>query len=1009
MGFLMMRTFTLALAALLACASAAAARPKIRALIVDGQNNHNWREGSPVMKRALEATGLFTVDVATAPPEKSDLGGFKPDFAAYQVIVDNYNGDEWPTATRQAFLDYVKGGGGLVVVHAADNAFGNWEEFNKVIGLGGWGDRTETSGAYLFWRDGKVVRAQMPGFSGHHGRQHPYQVTAREPAHPILRGLPPVWMHTRDELYDSLRGPGENLEVLATAYSDPATGGTGRDEPALFTIGYGRGRVFHTILGDNATTMECVGFVTTLTRGAEWAATGAVTQKVPADFPTATRTRSRVGLNQAPVPEVPAGLDKSNVVWSAPSEDAHGSMPLGNGDVSVNAWMEKTGDLVFYVGKSDAWSDSARLLKIGRVRVRFTPNPFLNGFRQELKLRDGAVEISGSGGRLRLWVDANQPVVRLQAESAVKFTARATAEIWRTGERTLSEAESDSAREPGTIVELADHVVEDNAQRTLWYHRNEKSIWASTVQGQGVTGFAGKDPLLGRTFGAMLEKSPSAGTKHVISVHVLGGQPASAEEWLRELRREAAFANANGVEAAWTAHRRWWSTFWTKSWIRVGGTAEAETVTRGYTLERYMNACAGRGGAPIKFNGSTFVVDSRATAKKPAFDADYRQWGGPYWFQNTRLLYWPMTASSDFDLMLPLFNMYRDALPLAEARTRAYYNHAGAFFPETMYFWSSYAGADYTYKGDRSAKPAGYVMNPYIRYYWQGGIELVAMMLDYFDYTEDRAFLRDTLLPVATSVMEFYDQHYARANGKLAIEPAQSLETWWVARDPLPEVAGLGFVLDRLVAAKDEFIPAARREQWRRLRGELPEIPMRDGAAGRVLSPAAWFEPKRSNIENPELYAIFPYRVFGVEKPELEMARRSFAARERKGAYCWHQDDIQAAYLGLAEEAARMVAARFASSDAGSRFPAFWGPNHDYIPDMDHGGAGQSALQAMLVQAEGKKIVLLPAWPKQWDAEFKLRAPGNTTVEGVVRAGKLESLKVQPAARAKDVVQMEAQ
>ncbi|MCX6624058.1 MAG: hypothetical protein NTY38_23945, partial [Acidobacteria bacterium] len=310
----------------------------------------------------------------------------------------------------------------------------------------------------------------------------------------------------------------------------------------------------------------------------------------------------------------------------------------------------------------------------------------------------------------------------------------------------------------------------------------------------------------------------------------------------------------------------------------------------------------------------------------------------------------------------------------------------------------------------REGKAASWVTNPYIRYYWQGGVELVAMMLDYFAFTGDRVFLSDTLLPMADGVLEFYDRHYGRDSaGKLHFEPAQSLETWWVSTNPLPEVAGLRFVLEQLLAIPDSGISGQQRAGWRKLRSELPPLPMRDGMGGRILSPAEKFENNRKNSENPELYAIFPYRIFGAGKPELEMARLSFAGRQTKHAHCWHQDDAQAAYLGLAQQARNLVAQRFARRDAGSRFPGFWGPNNDYTPDFDHGGVGQIALHAMLLQYDGDKIILLPSWPREWDVEFKLRAPKNTTIEGTLRNGKLEQLRVTPAARGKDVVQMEPQ
>jgi type 1 glutamine amidotransferase len=221
------------------------------------------------------------------------MTGFKPAFSECQVIVLNYNGDAWPEETRRAFVDYVQSGGGVVIVHAADNSFPDWKEFNEIIGLGGWGGRNEKSGPYARFVDGKLVRDNSPGAGGSHGQQHAFVVETRAPQHPIMEGLPSKWLHNKDELYDRLRGPGVHMEVLATAYSDKAKGGSGYNEPMLMTITFGQGRIFHTTLGHSPEAMKCAGFITTLQRGAEWAATGKVTQKVPEDFPTAEQLRLR--------------------------------------------------------------------------------------------------------------------------------------------------------------------------------------------------------------------------------------------------------------------------------------------------------------------------------------------------------------------------------------------------------------------------------------------------------------------------------------------------------------------------------------------------------------------------------------------------------------------------------------------------------------------------------------------------------------------------------------------
>lgn len=286
-----MKSKLLVLLALAALASSPAlAAGKLKVLLIDGQNNHNWKGVTPVLKTILEKSGRFDVTVSTTPGNKApaaDWSAWHPVFKDYDVVLSNYNGQEWPAEVKTAFVEYIKNGGGLAVVHAADNAFGKWPEFNEMIGVGGWDGRNEKSGPRLHWVDGKIVRDTSPGNAGAHGQQHEYLLEVRTPDHPVVAGLPASWRHSKDELYASLRGPANNLTVLATAFSDPKTGGTGRNEPMLMALDYGKGRVFHDAMGHDVYSLADTGFQVTLQRGCEWAATGKVTIPAPtaADMP----------------------------------------------------------------------------------------------------------------------------------------------------------------------------------------------------------------------------------------------------------------------------------------------------------------------------------------------------------------------------------------------------------------------------------------------------------------------------------------------------------------------------------------------------------------------------------------------------------------------------------------------------------------------------------------------------------------------------------------------------
>jgi hypothetical protein len=283
------------------CAWQSQAATPIRVMLLDGESGgpwHKWQLTTPPLKKMLEETGLFQVDVLTAPATTGELTGFQPSFSAYAAVVMNYDApdERWSAALKAAFEQYVSGGGGLVVVHAADNAFPAWPAFNEMIGVGGWRGRTEKSGPSWHFEGGTMVSDDSPGPAGSHGARIPFAVSVREATHPITRGLPPVWMHQGDELYARLRGPGRNMRVLATAHSDAGNAGSGRDEPVLMVLTYGKGRVFHTTLGHDVNGLSCVGFVTMFQRGTEWAASGAVTQKIPSTFPTAATVAYRADI-----------------------------------------------------------------------------------------------------------------------------------------------------------------------------------------------------------------------------------------------------------------------------------------------------------------------------------------------------------------------------------------------------------------------------------------------------------------------------------------------------------------------------------------------------------------------------------------------------------------------------------------------------------------------------------------------------------------------------------------
>ena len=888
-----------------------------------------------------------------------------------------------------------------------------------------------------------------------------------------------------------------------------------------------------------------------------------------------------------------------NVVWDSPSQDCNGSMPIGNGDLAANVWVEPNGDLLFYLSKSDAWSSGQELLKLGRVRVRLD-QPFVRAgsvFKQTLDLKTGTIRIQSTTNSqqtdIHFWIDANHPVVNVEIEGGNAFNAQVMLEPWR-----IAGAALHGGAVPDTLLPAEGDTIR-------WYQRNSKSIYEETLKNQNLGQLVGNypDPLMNLTFGGLISgnglKSKDATTlvtqekvNHLhLRIHALTAKTATPEEWLQKLQSQSAAVESRPIRQTRADHESYWAQFWNRSWIfvssrngsgersspplipanghnfragadsnngnrfsgslgrmtllkralstaeikslssqgpdapgmkeasvlhggiplpgnempqsaawtdspqltvetwikpsadnpgsrildkttpgkgdgflldtypgnslrlivggvfysvpnclkadqwnhvavamdaetnriemyldgkRIAGRAPVEkpkdefAVTRAYVLQRWIQACAGRGASPIKFNGSLFTVDyvhRKADGSLQELGPDARQWGGWYWFQNTRLPYWSMLYSGDYDQMEPLWKMYRDAVPLLKDRTRSYFNHDGMFCSETMHLWGLNAQHDFGY-GNKGPYPS----NPFIRRYWDSGTELSQMMLDRYEHAPSEEFAKTTLVPIADEVVTFYEQHYPKPEpGKPRFAPAMSLETWHIAEDPAPVIVGLRTVLTRLLELPESLSTPEQRAKWTRFLAELPETPMAEENGKKWMLPARTFSEQK-NSENPELYAVFPYRAYTVSKPDLDVALETWRRRLVKRTGGWSQDPIQAAMLGLTQEAKDYVVTNATDrSPIGKpvvepRFPAFWGPNFDWTPDQDHGAVTLIALQRMLMLCDGDAIRLLPAWPQGWDVSFKLHAPYQTIVEGRVENGKLTDLKVTPETRRKDVV-----
>lgn len=754
------------------------------------------------------------------------------------------------------------------------------------------------------------------------------------------------------------------------------------------------------------------------------------------------------------------GESPYRVVWTSPSEDYHGSVPLGNGEVGLNAWVDPAGRLEFFIARTDAWDDYGRLVKVGNIRVvpgEFEPSDVSSSFRQILDVREGILHAEfgpeGDRVRVRLWVDADRDVAVVETESDRDLSPKAMIQLWRTDPmKNLEETEvsdlfwgdstrerpifsdillsSDALKRAGNAPNRSNVPNAFNAEQIGWYHHNRKTPYFDEIgKTQGLDDAPlRRDPFAGRTFGAVVSATDpvrlnettlasGSGKSHRFEIAVTSLPESSPEGWLAETLAVLENARQIPIDQRRDNHRRWWADFHDRSHVIFTPRVESEAnesspvaassvadetflVTQAGILQRYVDACGGRGEYPIKFNGSIFTVPEEGKSGW----ADYRRWGPGYWWQNTRFPYLSKPMAGDFEMMRPFLETYWRIFEVSRFRTQKYFGFEGAYFPECLYFWGDVFPETYGLE-PWNEREDPLQASRWHRWEWVGGLEIAFMFLTYWEFTRDDEFLREKAIPLADGVTRFFDEFYSTdpATGKLVMTPSQALETFWDCRNPAPEIAGLIAVLDKLLALSDDQITSAERARFEALRKKIPDIPKRLGEDGRmILAPAEVFD-NHNNRESPELYAVFPFRLFSFDKPDAPLARHTFEVRPEAGHSGWSQDDLFAAYLGLSESLRQNLTQRGAEKDKKSRFPVFWGPNFDWTPDQDHGGVLQTAIQAAVLQTDGTNIWVTPALPKEWDVDFKLHAPGKTVVEGRTVGGRIAALRVTPPERRADV------
>ncbi len=758
----------------------------------------------------------------------------------------------------------------------------------------------------------------------------------------------------------------------------------------------------------------------------------------------------------------------ANVIWNTPSRNSSESMPCGGGDIGMNIWVEE-GDILFYLSRSGTFDENNCQLKQGRFRIRLFPSPFKDAkdFRQELKLKDGYVEVSAGGTQIQLWADVYHPVVHVEITNAQPLRTEVSYENWRYKERMIRKGEGQQCSykwaPPKGAVTTADFVSLSSKRKLpgmtkkenllLFYHRNpEQTVFDIVVAQQGMENVKSQmmNPLKHLTFGGYLFgdnleytgttdniyagtdyrawnfRSSKVSRKEQFCIVLHTEQTATVEQWEQDLQINLQRIAPQGkisskiVSQDKKQTRLWWNAFWQRSFIEpIGDTenkndSDIKEITRNYTLFRYMLGCNAYGSVPTKFNGGLFTFDPCHIDEKQAFTPDYRKWGGgTMTAQNQRLVYWPMLKSGDFDMMSSQFDFYNRMLKNAELRTQVYWQHNGACFCEQIENYGLPNPAEYGFKRPEWFDK-GVEYNAWLEYEWDTILEFCQMILETKNYANADI---TPYLPLIESSLTFFDEHYRQlasrrgrkaldGNGQLVLFPGSACETYKMTNNASSTIAALRTVLENY-GKKDEMLKTIPPIPLRYIEIKDSLNPTASPELKQTISPAVSWE-RINNVETPQFYPVFPWRIYGVGKENLELARNTYfydpEAIKFRSHVGWKQDNIWAACLGLTEEAKRLTLAKL--SNGPHRFPAFWGPGYDWTPDHNWGGSGMIGLQEMLLQTNGEQILLFPAWSKEWDIHFKLHAPGETTVEATLKDGKVTDLKVLPESRKKDIIIM---
>jgi hypothetical protein len=741
-------------------------------------------------------------------------------------------------------------------------------------------------------------------------------------------------------------------------------------------------------------------------------------------------------------------LDSYNVKWTTQSANSPESMPCGGGDIGLNVWVEGD-DLLFYIARSGTFDENNMMPKLGRIRIQMDPNPFSGGkFEQTLKLYDGYVEIRGENGGgeavVKIWTEIERPVIHVEVVTSRPTLIKAFYENWRYQDRLLRRNEGFGTSYKWELPEgLTTHrdSIRFDQHSVLFFHRNKgETVFDAAVRQQGLEQVADSlfNPLKNLTFGGRMQgknmlassvvdgsyldtpfkgwllESASPSKSHHVEIALHTAQEADLAVWQKELD---ALQSDRSLRSIRREVLDWWHDLWDRSHVFVrplsSDTADVAWQTgKNYQLFRYMLACNAYGSYPTKFNGGLFTYDPEFVNPDRSFTPDFRNWGGgTFTAQNQRLVYFPMFRSGDMDMLTSQLDFYLNLLGTAELRSKVYWGHDGASFTEQIENFGLPNPTEYGWKRP-DYFDSGIEYNAWLEYQWDTALEFCWMALELHHYQKVDI---QKYLPLIKSCLVFFEEHYKyqsrmrgrrelSGDGHLVFYPGTACETYKMAYNPTSTIVALETVLDALLKLPAHYLTKEERVRFEAMGEAIPPISFREFNGHKTIAPA-WMWERINNTEVPQLYPVYPWGVYGVGKPDLEVARNTYLYDEDvlkfRGHESWKQDNIFAARLGLTEEAVKYTTLKL--KDSGRRFPTFWGPGFDWVPDHNWGGSGMIGLQEMLLQTHGQRLLLFPAWPEDWDVQFKLHAPDNTIVEGELKAGMLIRLDVSPHERTADV------